>query len=143
MKIFNIICSNNNIDPYFYMKARILMVVSALFGLIMINGGLNKFFNYMPAPEGMPQLAMKLMGAFVESGYMFPLIALTEIVAGLMIILNKTRALGAIIIAPVTVNILLFHIFVAPEGMIVGIIIFLINCWIIFENKNKYYPILS
>ncbi|MCB1202212.1 MAG: hypothetical protein KDK41_16300 [Leptospiraceae bacterium] len=50
------------------MKQKITFVVCLLFGLVFINAGLNKFFNYMPVPENMPDEVMKLMQAFMTIG---------------------------------------------------------------------------
>ena len=74
------------------MKKKILFVVSILFGLMFINSGLNKFFNYMPMPEDLPEKMMKLFTAFMEIGWLMPLIAVAEIVGGLLFITNKYRA---------------------------------------------------
>ncbi|HCO85795.1 MAG TPA: DoxX family protein, partial [Arenibacter sp.] len=46
------------------MKNKILTVLCILFGLMMINSGLNKFFNYMPMPE-MSEEMMQIMGGFM------------------------------------------------------------------------------
>ena len=85
------------------MKKKILFGLSALMGLMMINSGLNKFLNFMPMPE-MPKEAGALMMAFAESGWLLPLIALAEIVGGILFIAPKFRALGAIVLLPVTVT---------------------------------------
>ena len=50
------------------MKKKILFVVSLLFGLMFINSGLNKIFNYIPVPENMPENMVKLMAAMMEFG---------------------------------------------------------------------------
>jgi putative oxidoreductase len=91
------------------MKKKILFGVSILFGLIFINSGLNKFFNYMPMPKDMPENMMKVMTAFMEISWLMPLIAVAEITGGLLFITNKYRALGAILIFPVMIGILLTH----------------------------------
>lgn len=124
------------------MKNKILFVVSLLFGLMMINGGLNKFLNYMPMPE-MPEAATKLMTGLIESIWIMPLVAVVEIIAGILIIIPKTRALAAIMIFPITIGITLVHIFQDPANMILGFVFLLINLWIIFENKEKYMPMVS
>ncbi len=124
------------------MKNKILTVFSALLGLMMLNGGFNKFFNYMAMPE-MPPEAGKLMMAFVESGWLMPLIALVEIIGGALIILPKFRALGAIVLLPITIGILLFDTVLAPEHAVIAIVITAINLWVIFENKDKYLPMIA
>lgn len=124
------------------MKKKILLVISILFGLIFINSGLNKFFNYMPMPEEMPENMIKLMNAFMEIGWLMPLVAVAEIVGGILFTIPKYRALGAIIIFPVMIGILLTHIFNAPSGLPMAIVLFTINIWIILENRDKYMPMI-
>ncbi len=124
------------------MKKKILFVVSLLFGLMFINSGLNKFFNYMPIPKDLPENMMKVMTAFMEIGWLIPLIAVAEIVGGLLFITNKYRALGAIIIFPVMIGILLTHIINAPSGLPVALVLLAINLWVIIENREKYLPMV-
>jgi uncharacterized membrane protein YphA (DoxX/SURF4 family) len=124
------------------MKKKILLVISALFGLIFINSGLNKFFNYMPMPEEMPENMMKLMNAFLEIGWLMPLVAIAEIAGGILFIIPKYRALGAIIIFPVMIGILLTHIFNAPSGLPLAVVLLAINIWVIIENRDKFIPMI-
>lgn len=125
------------------MKKKILLVVSILFGLMFINSGLNKFFNYMPVPDDLPEKMMKAMMAFMEIGWLMPLIAVAEIIGGVLFMTNKFRALGAIIIFPVMIGILLTHIFIAPSGLPIAIILFGILIWVIIENRAKYLPMIK
>lgn len=124
------------------MKKKILFVVSLLFGLMFINAGLNKFFNYMPVPEDLPESMMKTMGAFMQIGWLMPLIAVAEITGGILFITNKFRALGAIIIFPVLAGILLTNIFVAPSGLPIALVLLAIEIWVIIENREKYLPMI-
>ena len=125
------------------MKNKILFIVSLLFGLMFINAGLNKFFNYMPVPKDLPEGLMKLMGAFLEIKWLMPLIAVAEIIGGILVIIPKYRALGAIIIFPVMLGIVLTNLIYAPSGLILAIILFAINLWIIIENRRKYLPMVN
>src|SRR5882724_963968 len=125
------------------MKKKILFVVSLLFGLMFINAGLNKFFNYMPVPKDMPEKLMKAMGAFMEISWLMPLIATAEILGGVLFIPNKTRALGAIIIFPVMIGILLTNIIYAPSGLPVALVLLAINLWVLIENRAKYLQMIK
>src|SRR3989337_250295 len=111
------------------MKKKSLFGVSLLFGLMFINSGLNKFFNYMPMPKDMPENMMKVMIAFMDIGWLMPLIAVAEIVGGVLFITNKYRALGAIIIFPIMIGILLTHIITAPSGLPIALVLLAINIW--------------
>ncbi|GAA0892771.1 hypothetical protein GCM10009122_24500 [Fulvivirga kasyanovii] len=120
------------------MKNKILLVLTILFGLMMVNSGLNKFFNYMPMPEDMPEETMKIFGAFMTIKWLMPLVALGEIVGGVLIAIPKTRALGAIVIFPIMVGIVVHHLTHDPAGVVIGLVLFLINIWVIVENKDRY-----
>lgn len=125
------------------MKSKILLVISILFGLMFLNSGLNKFFNYMPMPQDMPEKTITAMMAFNQIGWLLPLVAVAEIVGGVLFMINKTRALGAIIIFPVIVGILLTHIVTIPSGLPLALVLLAINLWVIFENKQKYLPMIK
>ncbi|GAA4277595.1 DoxX family protein [Aquimarina mytili] len=124
------------------MKNKILLVVTILFGLMMLNSGASKFTNHMPAIE-MPEAANELIQAMIASGWLFALVGIVEIVGGILFALPKYRALGAIIIFPITVGIFLFNIFLAPANAVMGIILLIINVWVLWENRNKYSPMWS
>ncbi len=124
------------------MKNKILTALCILFGLMMINSGLNKFFNYMPMPE-MSEEMMQIILAFVVIKWIFPLVAIVEIIAGVLIAIPKTRALGAIVILPVMVGIVVHHA-VHDIGTIgIALVLLAINIWAIIANWNKYLPIIK
>lgn len=124
------------------MKAKILFVLSLLFGLMFINAGLNKFLNYMPVPKDMPAEAMKQMGAIMQIGWLIPLVGIIEIIGGVLFITKKYRALGAIIILPVMVGVILCNITSMPGGLVMAGPLLLINLWVIYENREKYLPMV-
>ena len=125
------------------MKKKILLGISILFGLMFINSGLNKFFNYMPMPDEIPAGLLNLMSAFMQIGWLMPLIAIAEIVGGLLFIFTRLRALGAIVIFPIMVGILLTHIINAPSGLPLAVVLMAINLWVIYENREKYLPMIK
>jgi len=125
------------------MKKKVLNVLSVIFGLLLINGGLNKFLNYMPVPEGLSEALVNDNLAFMEIEWLMPLVGFAEIVGGAFIIFSKTRALGALIVFPVMIGVLLTHIFVAPEGLVIAFVIWAILLWILYDNREKYLPIIK
>ncbi|MBU2884181.1 DoxX family protein [Gilvimarinus agarilyticus] len=124
------------------MKSKILLVLTVLFGLMMVNSGLNKFLNYMPMPE-MSEEQMALFGAFAKIGWLFPLVGFIEVVGGILIAIPKLRALGAIVILPVMVGIVIHHIVHDPSTLVVVLVMLAINLWAILDNKDKYMPMIS
>lgn len=120
------------------------LILCLLFGLMFINAGLDKFLHYMPMPEMKPEQA-KLFAAFGEISWLMPLVGAVEMIGGLLFIIPKTRALGAIVILPVLVGIVLhnFTLFPTVEGRIIVVILLLINIWVLIDNKEKYKALLS
>jgi uncharacterized membrane protein YphA (DoxX/SURF4 family) len=125
------------------MKKKILFVLCLLFGLMFINAGLNKFFNYMPAPTDLPPSMLKVMKAFMDISWLMPLVGVAEVIGGVLFIIPKYRALGAIIVFPVMIGILLTNVFNAPSGLPIALVMLAINLWVLFENRVKYMPMVS
>jgi len=94
-------------------------------------------------PKDIPEGMMKDMGAFMEIVWLMPLIGIVEIIGGLLFIFPKTRALGAIVIFPVMVGIILTHILVAPATLGIALVLLAINLWVIYENREKYLPMVK
>src|SRR5580692_4707982 len=84
-------------------------------GLVFATFGLNKLVPFLPQPpiSGPPA---QFFGALFATGYMIPLLAVTEIVAGLMLLSGRFVPLGLTLLAPVIVNIAAFHLFLAKGG---------------------------
>ncbi len=125
------------------MKKKFIFVVSLLFGLMFINAGLNKFFNYMPLPEDMPEKTKKAMMAFMEIAWLMPLVGLAEVLGGILFIIPRTRALGAIIIFPVMIGICCANAAMGEStGLIIALVLLAIDLWVIVENRRKYLPMI-
>jgi len=117
-------------------------ILCVLFGLMFLNAGLDKYLHYMPAPE-MSADMMKVFAAFGTIKWLMPLVAFIEILGGLLFIFPKTRALGAIIILPVMIGVVLHNIVFMPSGLAIAGVMLLINFWIIGDNWRKYRPMIG
>ncbi|RNC79625.1 MAG: DoxX family membrane protein [Balneola sp.] len=112
-----------------------------LFGLIFFVFGLNKFLQFLPQPE-LSEAPMAFFGALMATGYMFPFIAVVEILAGALLLANRFVPVALVVVAPVTLHILLFHIFLDSSGLVMGIAVFALNLYLLFAYKKYYYPFL-
>jgi len=125
------------------MKKKILFVIYLLTGLMFINGGLNKLFNYIPVPNDLPENLVKMNEALMSINWLMPLIAIVELIGGIAFIIPRFRALGTLILFPIMIGIILTHIFYVPSGFPMAIILFAIQIWAMIENKNKLLPLIS
>lgn len=124
------------------MKNKILFVLCLLAGLMFMNAGLDKFFHYMPMPKDMPEKMVKAGMAFMEIGWLLPLVGAAEVLGGLLLIVPRTRALGAIVIVPVLIGILLTNISMAPSGLPIVLVLIAIIAWVMIDNREKYLPMI-
>ena len=125
------------------MNSKLTTVLRIILGIILIVFGANKFFNFMPSPEGMPEAAMNFMGALGKTGYMFPLIGAVEVIVGLLLVLNKWVAFALVLLAPVAVNMVLFHLKLAPAGIGPAALVTILNIALIYANWDKYKPLFD
>ena len=94
----------------------------------------------------MPEMSeeqMKIMEAFMKITWLMPLVGAIEVIGGMLFIIPKTRALGAIVILPVMVGVLLHNITFEPSGIAFALVFFIINILIIADNWKKYKPMFS
>lgn len=110
-------------------------------GLVFATFGLNKLLPFLPQPpiSGAPA---QFFGALFATGYMIPLIALTEIVAGLMLLSGRFVPLGLTLLAPVIVNILGFHLFLAPGGVGLPVVVLALELYLAWTYRDAFAPML-
>lgn len=112
-------------------------IVSILLGLMLTTFGLNKFLNFMPVVE-LSAPGLEFMGAFVKVGYGMTAVAIVEIITGILIATNKFRALALVILFPIMLNALLFHLFLDPENMLPAILAVVMNISLMYAVRDKY-----
>lgn len=107
-----------------------------LFGLLFINAGLDKFLHYMPVPPLEPEI-MKVGEAFMTVSWLMPLVGIVELLSGLLFLFPKTRLLGAVMLFPVMIGILIHNAVYMPSGLIIAGVLFLIQLNVLYENRSR------
>lgn len=119
-------------------------IVRILMGLVFFVFGLNGFLNFIPQPKtAMPQRAVDFIGALMNTGYMFPLIAGTQLIVGALLLLNRFVPLALALIAPIIVGIITFHIFLAPTGMGMAIFVVVMELYLAWAYRSAFRPMLA
>lgn len=118
------------------MNATVNTIARYLLGIAMLVFGANKFFHFMPNPE-LPEKAGAFMGALVEAGYIFPILGVCYLLIGLLLVLNKAVPLALVMLVPISINIVAFHLFLAPSGILFAAIIAILNLLLLYANWNK------
>jgi putative oxidoreductase len=118
------------------------LIIRVLFGLMLVIFGLNKFLQFMPMPP-MPEAAGEFMGALVKSGYLMIIVAIVEVVAGVLLLVNKYQSLVLVVVFPVILNAFLFHIFLDLAGIGGAAIAMAMNIFLFFANKESYKSLFN
>ena len=91
------------------------VIARYLAGAIFLVMGLNGFLNFIPLPPP-GGVAGQFMGALYVSHYLWVIFAF-QVIGGLLLLVNRYIPLAAAVLAPVIVNILTFHVLMAPSGL--------------------------
>lgn len=113
-----------------------------LLGLVFVLFGLNGFFSFIPleAPAGE---AGAFLGALAASGYMFPLIKIVEIVAGALLLANRHTLLATLLLLPIVINVLAFHLFLDHSGMLTACAVSALEGYMLYENRETLKQLLN
>jgi putative oxidoreductase len=125
-----------------HMKSSFTTILRVILALGLILFGLNKFLGFMPLFE-MPPAAANFMESIQNTGYVFYVVALLEIVIGLLLLIKKWVPFALILLAPISFNILLFHMFLDISDIWVAIIIVVINILLIYKYWRWYRPMFQ
>jgi uncharacterized membrane protein YphA (DoxX/SURF4 family) len=109
------------------------LIARLLMGLIFFVFGLNGFFNFIPAPPP-TGLAGQFAGILFTS-HLYVVIFAVQTIGGLLLLVNRFVPLALIILGPVIVNIFFFHLFMAPSGLPLAIVV--VALWVIVAMRNK------
>jgi len=104
-----------------------------LLGVIFVVFGLNGFLHFIPMPLP-PGVAGQFFTALSVSHY-FAVIFLLQLVAGVLLLAGRYVPLALAIIAPVVVNILCYHVFMAPSGLPMAVILLVL--WLLAVMKVR------
>ncbi len=124
---------------------RILPVVARwLLGLPLVVFGLNLFFNFIPQPEvQLPEKAATFVGALVTSGYMMPMIGITQLVVGVLLLVNRCVPLALLLFAPFIVNSVAFHIFLETSGLPMACVFLAVHLYRAWVYRAAWRPLFG
>lgn len=120
----------------------IVPIARVLLGLVFVVFGLNFFLQFMPMPP-MAGPAGAFAGALFATGYMFPLIKVTEIVGGLMLVSGRFVPLGLVLLAPIIVNIAAFHVFLTPGEVGMSAVLVAIEAFLGWSYRDSFRGLLN
>ena len=124
------------------MNSKVALVARGLLGLIFFVFGLNGFLQFMPQPP-MPEAAAAFFAGLMAAKYFMPLLSGSKVLCGALLLANKKVPLALLILAPICLNILLFHIFVELSGLPVAVVIVVLGLIVAWDRKEAFRSVLA
>lgn len=123
-------------------RSKLPIAARILLGLVFFVFGLNGFLQFIPQPP-LPESAGAFMGAMAATGYMFPLIKGTEVVAGLLLLGGRFVPLALVLLAPIIVNIAFFHVVLAPVNMVMVVVLLALEGYLAWAYRDAFAGVLQ
>ena len=123
-------------------------LAAGLLGLAFVIFGSNFFLNFLPMPaDPSPADAPHklFMAAMFPTGYL-AFVKVLEILGGLLVALPKTRNIGLLILGPIIVNILAFHIFLTKGAGLTNppvVAIALLSAFVLFSERKAWLGLIK
>lgn len=118
------------------------LIARILLGLMFFVFGLNGFLNFMPMPD-LPEAAGNFMGCLVATGYFLVVLKVVETLCGLLLLIGRFVPLALTVLAPVVLNIVLFHLFLAPGGILFGLIALILGLYLAWAYRSSFSGVLA
>lgn len=122
-------------------------IAGGLLGLIFVVFGLNFFLKFIPMPPGPPEGSPPalFMAALFPTGYL-AFVKVLEILGGVLVAIPKTRNIGLLVLGPIIVNILAFHVFLTGGAGLADPVVILITAlpiFLLWAKRDKFIALLD
>lgn len=124
------------------MRTKVTLAARLVLGLIFFVFGLNGFFHFLPQPP-MSGPPADFLGAIIATGYLFPLLKGTEVIAGALLLSGRLVPLALTVLAPIVVNIVGFHLFLAPSGLPLPLVVVALGVFLAWSYRSAFAGVLS
>ena len=119
-----------------------VLIVRILMGLMFAFASIAFFFKLMPQPELSGDIKTFMEG-IEASVYLMTTVKIFELLCAIAFLSGRFVPLAAVVIFPINVNILLFHIFLDPSSLLIAILLVLGNLFLAYYYRDKYKPMLA
>ena len=124
------------------MNSKFTQIVRILLGLILIVFGINKIYSFIPLPQP-PQEAADFMASLADTGYVLTFVAVFEILIGLLLLFRTWVPFALLLLVPLSLNILLFHLFLDIPAIGAALVVAVLNGILIYKHRLKYKPLFT
>jgi putative oxidoreductase len=117
---------------------KLTLISRILLGFIYLVFGLDYFFHFIPYDPHHTGKVAAFKDALLGAGYFYPMLKSIQIVGGLSLLTNWYAPFFAVVVFPISVNVLLYHTFLVPSGWLMGVVLIVPNLFLGYAYR-KYY----
>jgi len=122
------------------MNSQFTLLVRIVLGIMLVVFGSNNFLHFIPLPPPTGSAA-DFLNSLGATGYIFPVVGVLEVFIGVMLLVKKWMAFVLILLAPISINILLFHLFLDIPGVSAALLVVILNAILIYKHWKQYIPL--
>jgi len=124
------------------MNSQFTKIVRVLLGIILIAFGANKLYSFIPLPQPSPEAA-DFMESLANTGYVITIVAIFEIIIGLLLLVKKWVPFALLLLIPLSLNVLLFHLFMDVPSIGSALLVVAMNGILLYKHRQKYKPLFA
>ncbi len=117
------------------------LIARYLLGIMFFVFGLNGFLHFIPQPPP-TGLALEYFTA-MSTSHIMSAVFLIQLIGGILLLANRFVPIALVLLGPVIVNILLYHITMAPAGIPPGLVAFILWLVVFYSVRSAFAGVFA
>ena len=114
------------------------LIFRVLLGFIYLVFGLDYFLHFIPYQPMHTGAAAALKDGLIGTDYIYPMMKTIQIIGGISLMVNRYAPFSAVMLFPISLNVLLFHTILVPSGWLMGVFLIVPNLFLGYAYRNYY-----
>ena len=119
-----------------------MYIVRTLMGLLFIFSSVT-YLTGLIQPPPMEGPIKEFNDGLAASGYFMPLLKITELICGILLLSGRFVPLALVVLAPIVVNIFFVHLTIAREGLPIAVIVVAMELFLAYYYRDAFAPLFK
>ena len=115
-----------------------ILIFRILLGILYLVFGMDYFLHFIPYQPMHAGKAAALKDGLIGTGYIYPMMKSIQIVGGISLLVNRYAPFFAVVLFPISLNVLLFHTILVPSGWLMGVFLIGPNLFLGYAYRECY-----
>jgi hypothetical protein len=117
-------------------------IAGGLLGFIFVAISLMVLLGLAPTPKDLPPMVSQFMGVFAPSGWL-TFVKVCELIGGILVAIPMTRNFGLLVLGPIVINILCFHLLVEKSGLFgPPLLVAVLAAFLLWAERRSFLALL-